>query len=168
MYSSNIRCNARRLFHPTGLSTLRYTPRDGQRMTRGQDGSLLLPCVLIRLSPPIPHQWCFWSAKLGASHFRRPKDVRIGGAGVQIGHIVGCAAWWGRQPDKHASLYWTFTNYHWPVCAGAHPIDFYCLDRAYPVCAQDHAATGFSDSLPRSAKIIHKHLLQNGLDITYE
>ncbi len=59
--------------------------------------------VLIRLSPPIPHQWCFWSAKLGASHFRRPKDVRIGGAGVQIGHIVGCAAWWGRQPDKHGS-----------------------------------------------------------------
>ncbi len=42
------------------------------------------------------------------------------------------------------------------------------LNRAYPVCAQDHAATGFSDSLPRSAKIIHKHLLQNGLDITYE
>ncbi len=37
------------------LSTLRYTPRDAQRMTRGQDGSLLLPCV--GLSPTITCQF---------------------------------------------------------------------------------------------------------------
>jgi len=34
----------------------------------------------------------FLASKWGASHFRRPKDARIDGAGVQIGHIVGCAA----------------------------------------------------------------------------
>jgi len=37
------------------LSTLRCTPRDGQRMTRGQDGSLLLSCV--GLSPTITCQF---------------------------------------------------------------------------------------------------------------
>ena len=37
------------------LSTLRYTPRDVQRMTRGQDGSLLLSCI--GLSPTITCQF---------------------------------------------------------------------------------------------------------------
>ena len=37
------------------LSTLRYTPRDEQRMTRGQDGSLLLSCI--GLSPTITCQF---------------------------------------------------------------------------------------------------------------
>jgi len=37
------------------LSTLRYIPRDMQRMTRGQDGSLLLSCI--GLSPTITCQF---------------------------------------------------------------------------------------------------------------
>jgi len=59
------------------LSTLRYTPRDGQRMTRGQDGSLLLSCI--GLSPTITCQFVLAHSPNIYKKDRKPMWVAVFG-----------------------------------------------------------------------------------------
>ncbi len=59
--------------------------------------SALIAACFTRAYPvvtPDPGPAVFLARKWGAIHFRRPKDAWIDGAGVQTGHVVGCAAWW--------------------------------------------------------------------------